>query len=196
MYESCHQQDIPLLKKLLATELKNNRFSIIIDETTDISTTKSLFVIVRLWLKTTVQDRFFDLIEVVNGTAECIYNSLIALLDSYEIPYKNIVGFGADNASVMMGPIKGVQARLKQICPNLVVFGCGCHSAHLCASAACLKLPKTVEQFARDIFNYFVNSSKRQRELQEFQTFANEVVHKMLKLSTTRWLSFNVSIYF
>ncbi|XP_051165674.1 uncharacterized protein LOC127284325 [Leptopilina boulardi] len=75
-------------------------------------------------------------------------------------------------------------------CPNLVVFGCGCHSAHLCASAACLKLPKTVEQFARDVYNYFVNSTKRKQELQEFQIFAEEVVHKILKLSTTRWLSF------
>jgi hypothetical protein len=96
-----------------------------------------------------------DFIKVKDDTAECLFQSVKNLLNTNKIPYKNVVGFGADNASVMMGDITDVQAKLKQICPNLVVLGCGCHSAHLCTSAACLKLPNTIEQFTRDIYNYF-----------------------------------------
>lgn len=54
------------LKKKLAKKLISNKFSIIIDEKTDISTNKSLVVIVRLWLKSLVQDRFFDLMKLRN----------------------------------------------------------------------------------------------------------------------------------
>lgn len=89
----------------------------------------------------------------------------------------------------MMGKKDGLQSKLKEKVPNIFIMGCICHSMNLCSSAACEKLPSTIEDLARDIYNYLKQSSKRQSELQEFQTFLNIKPHKILKLSQTRWLS-------
>ncbi|XP_056643937.1 uncharacterized protein LOC130449894 [Diorhabda sublineata] len=94
----------------------------------------------------------------------------------------------------MMGHISGVKARLKAVIPDLYVLGCTCHSFHLCASAACLKLPRTIEQFARDIYNYFSNSCKRYVELRVCQVFLDMKPNKLLRPSQTRWLSLQMVV--
>nr|XP_015839922.1 PREDICTED: uncharacterized protein LOC107398880 [Tribolium castaneum] len=88
-----------------------------------------------------------------------------------------------------MGAKTGVQARLKEALPNVFIMGCTCQSIHLCSSAASKKLPKSVEEFVRSIFNHFSNSSKRQESFEECQIFLEMKPHKMLKPSQTRWLS-------
>lgn len=183
----------PYVKGKLVSKLQVNKFSLIVDETTDVSTKKSIVLVVRFWDEIGIKDRFLDLVEVKNCTAEGLYETIKTVLDENKIPYTNLVGFGADNCNVMMGQKGGVQAKLKQISPDLMVQGCVCHSAHLCASKACTKLPNTIEQFARDVYAYFKNSSCRQDELQKCQIFKNENPHKMLRVSQTRWLSLRVS---
>lgn len=183
----------PFFQTKIASELKTSKFSIIIDETTDVSTKKSLILIVRYWKDGAIQDRIFDLIEVKDASATAIFNSIKNVLDANHIPYENIIGFGADNASTMMGHLGGVQAKLKTLSPNIYVQGCSSHSLHLCASNAAKKLPSTVEQFTRDVYGYFAHSSKRLEELQECQIFAVEKPKKILHPSQTRWLSLRVS---
>lgn len=68
---------------------------------------------------------------------------------------------------------------------------CVCHSAHLCASEACKELPRSCEDMARNIYNFLKSSSKRQCNLQMFQTYLNLKPHKILHPSQTRWLSLN-----
>lgn len=100
-----------------------------------------------------------------------------------------MIGFAADNAAVMQGNKKGLQARFQTEIPNLFVLGCVCHSLALCSSEACKKIPTSVECLARDIISYFANSSKRLTELKEYQAFFMIEPHKLLKLSQTSWLS-------
>lgn len=50
-------------------------------------------------------------------------------------------------------------------------------------------MPRTCEDLARNIHNFFSNSSKRQSEFVEFQIFTHVEVHKLLHPSQTRWLS-------
>ncbi|CAH1114785.1 unnamed protein product [Psylliodes chrysocephalus] len=179
----------PYFKHEIAKDLQSNMFSIIIDETTDISTKKLLILLVRYWKNGLIQDRVFDLIEVRDASAQGMFNSLKHVLDFYQIPYTNLLGIAADNASTMMGHLNGVQAKLRVIAPHIHVQRCASHSLHLCSSAAAKKLPNNVEQFTRDIYAYFSHSSKRQEELEECQVFAKENPAKMLYPSQTRWLS-------
>lgn len=46
-----------------------------------------------------------------------------------------------------------------------------------------------MEDFSRNVFNFFSHSSKRQSQLVEFQQFLNIDVHKILHPSQIRWLS-------
>lgn len=185
----------PALESSIAQELKENHFSLIIDESTSVGLKKNLVVIARYWKKDQVKDIFLKLIEVQDATAEGLCQSVKGLLDFHNIPYENVIGFGADNASTMMGEARGVQARLRQFCPNLVVQSCSCHSLHLCASAAGKKIPEEMEEFTRNIYSYFSHSSKRINELKECQIFAEEKPHLMLYPSQTRWLSRQVILF-
>lgn len=175
--------------------LKENKFSVIIDETTDVSVKKSLAILVRytdLDLQK-VRDRLLALVEVNDLTAEGILEQILAVIKNLCIPIPNLIGFAADNAAVMMGKYNGVQAKLREINPNIFVMGCICHSLHLCASAAAEKLPKQIEDFVRDIYNYLNCSSKRIGEFKEFQEYVRLKPHKLLRPSQTRWLSLEVS---
>jgi len=52
-----------------------------------------------------------------------------------------------------------------------------------------MKLPKYVEDVARDVYNYISNNPKRLCEYKEFQQFLNIKPHKLLHPAQTRWLS-------
>lgn len=124
-----------------------------------------------------------------------MFNSVKNLLQSRNIAIENMIGFGADNAAVMMGNRAGVKAKLMEVNPSIFVMGCTCHSLHLCASAAASKLPKSVEALCRNIFNHFSNSSQRSEALTKFQQYVNIKPPKMLHPSQTRWLSLQVCCY-
>ena len=111
------------------------------------------------------------------------------LLSACDVPLGNMIGFAADNAGVMMGNQRGLQALLKKDVPRILVTGCTCHSLHLCVSAACMKHPSTIEDLARDVYNYLGSSPKRLLEYKGDQELADVPVLKLLRPSQTRWLS-------
>ncbi|GBP52106.1 PRADC1-like protein [Eumeta japonica] len=65
---------------------------------------------------------------------------------------------------------------------------------NLVASQACLKLPRSVEDFLRSIGAHFSRSTKRQNKLKEFQDFFKVDIHKILSPATTRWLSLEACV--
>lgn len=177
--------------------LKTNKFSLIVDESTDIATKKHVCLVVRYYDTETnnVKDDFFMLIKLVEADASSLYRHICEAFTSKQIPYKeNLIGFASDGANVMMGEHHSVKALLLKDVPSLFIMKCICHSFHLCASYASEKLPKIVEDLTRDIYNYFGSSPKRTEHFVEFQTFCNVKIHKILHPSQTRWLSVHMVV--
>lgn len=136
-------------------------FSLIIDETTDLSMEKSLAVVARYLKNDQVLDSFLELIEVDSADASSLYASVKSILDKNEIPNENLVGSAADNANVMLGNIRSVQTLLKEnINSSITVIGCSCRSFNLRSSYTCKALPENVECFVHSVCNYFSKSSK------------------------------------
>ena len=94
----------------------------------------------------------------------------------------------------MFGSHHSVATLLKATVPNLFTMKCLCHSAHLCASHACEKLPRTVEDMVRDTYSYFSHSAKRLAEFAKFQHFSETEPHKILKPAQARWLSLQMCV--
>lgn len=94
----------------------------------------------------------------------------------------------------MAGGKNSVMTKFKAAIPHLFLFKCICHSFHLCASNACKKLPKGIEDLVRDIYNYIGNSPKRVETLKEFQKFTQTKIKKILHPSQTRWLSLHMVV--
>ncbi|CAK1542642.1 unnamed protein product [Leptosia nina] len=170
--------------------LQKNKFSLIVDESTDRSSIKHLALIVRTAVDFHVEDSSLCLIPVVDGTATALHNACTKHFEEKNIPYKeNMVGFAADGTNSMFGQHHSLSKLFAKDIPNLFLIKCICHSFHLCASYACKKLPRGVEDFARDVYNYIQNSPKRIGDYKEFQCFVNIKPHKLLHPAQTRYLA-------
>ncbi|XP_076049531.1 protein FAM200B-like [Oratosquilla oratoria] len=187
-------------KEQLAHKLRETKFSVLADESTDVGSIKTSCVVVRFFDHDTgcVESKFWELCEIYNtansenvekGATGNLYEGMLKTFEKHEIPVTQIIGFGADERSAMMGAHNSVESRFRNECPGLFVIKCVCHSAHLCASEACKTLPKKCEDLARDVYNFFKGNSKRQSKFVQFQSFLHLKPHKMLHPSQTRWLS-------
>jgi hypothetical protein len=171
-------------------DMRTNKFTLIVDESTDKGCTKHLAVVVRLKQSGITKDACLTLIPIVDGTADTLFTSIKNILIKHGIPYKeNLVGFAADGANVMMGGNYSLSTLLKNEVPNLFILKCICHSFALCASYACKKLPNGIESLVREIYKFFQYSSKKFEKFKEFQIFCHVKLHKLLHPSQTRWLS-------
>ena len=101
----------------------------------------------------------------------------------------SLIGFSADTTNSMFGVRHSVSILLKEKVPWILNVKCSCHSIHLCASYTTKRLPMDLEDAVRGIFNHLSHSSARRRSFEEFQTFVQLALHKILSPGQTRWLS-------
>ncbi|XP_042884051.1 uncharacterized protein LOC122260719 isoform X1 [Penaeus japonicus] len=187
----------------LIQKLRKYRFSIIIDETTDVSTQKCLAIIVKFFdaEEGAMKTRLLDLVDVygdnpdlTGSTGESLYQNLLRILKNNNIPLTNFVGFAADGASNIMGENNSLCSRLKQTFSGITIFKCICHSLHLCASEAAKTLPRNCEDLIRNIYNHFSHSAKRKHTFKRFQALHELKPHKILHACQTRWLSLSAAV--
>lgn len=114
----------------IARICKENVFSLLIDESTDISVSQILAVMVRYFdqRKCKLTDALLDIVEVDDASGEGLFKAVKELLASKDIPLQNIIGFASDNCSAMLGINNGFQAFLKKEVPSVFILGCTCHS--------------------------------------------------------------------
>jgi len=92
-------------------------FSIMIDETTTLSTKSVLVIFIRIQVDDDVCNFFYDLVELCDGStgaeiAKAVLRSFDALGE--EILRSRLIGFASDGASVMTGRDEGVVVHLKE----------------------------------------------------------------------------------
>ncbi|CAK1597844.1 unnamed protein product [Parnassius mnemosyne] len=180
-------------KQMTIEKLQKLKFSLIVDESTDRGCVKHLCIVARFFERK-VEDAFVCLIPLEEANAEKLHKHIKNFLSDNNIPMENLIGFAADGANTMMGQHNSLSSRLVAENPHLFVLKCVCHSFHLCASYACLKLSREPETLIRDIYNYFNNSPKRIGILKEFQQFLDLKPHKILHPAQTRWLSLRAAV--
>ena len=80
-------------------------------------------------------------------------------LKENSIPWRNGIGYSADNASVKMGEVSGV-AFIRKSNPNTFINGCLCHRLHLAGEKGAKQLAFSPEDLLIKIFYYLEKSSK------------------------------------
>ena len=80
--------------KKLVEKLKHSFFSIIIDETTDVSTCKQLAIMTRTYHDEAkkVQCNLYSLVELGNSNAETLFQAICSAFEKESIPLSNIIG--------------------------------------------------------------------------------------------------------
>ena len=112
-FKSKHTKTRSIIKNVLAKQfrcdiiktLRNIKFSIIINESTDISSKKQLAVVVRFFChkELKVQSQFLCLIHVTQSDATTLTDVLTSYFERNGIPFQNIIGFASDTIKVMFG---------------------------------------------------------------------------------------------
>ncbi|KAE9543133.1 hypothetical protein AGLY_003044 [Aphis glycines] len=106
----------------IVKEMENKKFSIYLDETTDIANIKVLAILVKYIFNNRIQTHLLDLVPVDadHGTAKGLYILFSKSLDKLKLSTDNIIGYCADNASVMMGSKESFKTHLLNDNSNII----------------------------------------------------------------------------
>lgn len=141
----------PAILTALVQDIGDKAYSLILDESTDVSVQKYLALCVRYFSekqKAMVTD-FLGIVNVIYTDAESLYAHITSYLKSINLPVLNLIAIGTDGASNMVGINHSVFTLLrdKVPLPSLILVRCLCHSLHLAASKAADVLPAHLEYF-------------------------------------------------
>ena len=140
-----------LVKELLE-DVGDSFYSLIIDESTDISQKKLLAVFIRYFSKTKCKIITTFLAFVVTSfesTSDAIGSCIVTMLQKYKLSLEKLIGIGVDGCSTMIGAKHSVSTYFKQIVPDIVMFKCVCHNLQLAASKASLVMPAHINCLIR-----------------------------------------------
>lgn len=116
----------PHFQKELKNKINNGPFSILIDESTDISVLKFLGITI-MYFDTDIKQvtsTYLSLVEMESCDAEALTNAIKTTLHSKGLDIKNLCGIGTDNASVMVGINNSVYVKFKEEIPSLIHIPC------------------------------------------------------------------------
>ena len=181
-----------VLEDDLLTSFKTSYyFSLMADESTDVSSKEELSVCAR-WLENNKPvEHFLGIMQAKETAAEAITSDLCNFLDSKSVDLKKMRGLGFDGASTMSGCRTGVQTRLRLHSPSAVYVHCRCHQLQLAAlNAADEHIEvKRVLGTLLTIWKAFHYSPKKAEKHAEIQAELHSPEIKMQKPSDTRWLA-------
>lgn len=191
----------PHFMESLKDDIADEKYSLLIDESTDIAVTKLLGVIVRYFSRKLrkIVSTFLGIVELQDGTAQSIVNAIKKLLCDVQLDPQNLLGIGVDNASVNVGLNNGVCELLKKELelPNLIMVRCVCHSIQLALSHAVAEtLPRNIDFLVRETYSWFSHSSKRQLIYKTLYETLNDGKQPLQvpKLCDTRWISLEPAV--
>lgn len=113
-----------------------SKFSILVDESTTVSSKSDLTVYIRLLFDDEITNYFLEIIDwpdkTGHGIAEIIFNTLLSLGLTNITLKNNLIGFASDGASSMRGLYSGAVKHLEEMIGNkLISFHCMTHRLEL-----------------------------------------------------------------
>ena len=119
-----------LLKRINDSEY----FSVLADETTDISGIEQLNICICYYYNSTICEDFLTFLPVYDLTGKSHAKSILDTLKGYNINLNKMIGQGYDGASAMSGEFKGVQSEIRRECPTALFVHCSSHCLNISLS--------------------------------------------------------------
>lgn len=184
----------PCIRDDVIKDLENQPYSLIVDESTDVSTIKYLCVCIRYYSRkvSDIVVMFLGLVEIERATADALYNALKMFLTHLNINIKNMIGLGTDGANNLCGVNNSLFTKLKEDNSNIQLVKCICHSIDNAASHASEVLPSNLDFLCKEVYSFFSHSSLRQIEYKRLFSILNgngKPFHKFVQMCPTRWLA-------
>lgn len=183
-----------LIRNKIVDKIKKSKFfTIIADETTDVSVCEQLTICIRYFDVDTkeIQEDFLMFVEVVKLTGENIAHHILKALESLNLDITLCRGQAYDGGANMSGKIKGVQARISSIQPLAFFTHCASHRLNLAISTACtISSIRNAVGVISSVANFFRDSAQRIHLLrEEIQAHLPKEKQNILKkMCETRWV--------
>lgn len=189
MIDACNKV---LLNKVVSKVNAAKCFSILADETADISGIEQVSLCVRyIELNTlTLTEEFLQFVPTSDMTGKGIANLILKSLQQFGIDTKYLRGQGYDGAAAMSGKYNGVQAHIKEIHPNALYVHCSAHSLNLAVSKSC-SIPEVRDCLGTigQIRDFFIFPKRKCILTQKIENSSLTSTKKTLKRSCeTRWI--------
>ena len=171
--------------------------AVLMDETTDVSTTKQLCIYVRYVFKVDVKTSFIGLVELPHGDAQAIVNALSDFFGLLAIPKNKVIAIGSDGASTFTGIHGGVCKIMKDTWnPMITSYHCMAHKLNLASADAVASTPLIGQhlEVIGDIKNYFSMSPSRKDAFEAIQAGLKIKIRQLIRPATTRWLSHDMAV--
>lgn len=185
-----------LLQKKIVNEIKDAQyFSILVDETMDISKLEQLSICVRYALEEnniySLKEDFLCFIDVEKTTGEALAGEILSALRALNIDCDYLVGQGYDGAAAMKGSFNGVQAIIREKYPEALYVHCCSHSLNLALCHACkISAVRNCIGTIKAVGNFFRSSAKRTKLLKENikAEFPESKWTTLIPMCETRWV--------
>jgi len=185
--EAMQQSIYTVLQKEMDMLVQGSPFaSLLIDESTAISTTENLIMYIKLLNNFNPDTLLWGNIHIPNGQAATVTQIVNDILASCHVDEKKFVGFGSEGAPVMTGKNNGVATRLKRVNPFLISIHCMAHKLALCTSqeSTGIQFVSTFKETLTALYGYFQKSSL------EFQEIFQQPQLKVKEVYEIRWFAF------
>ena len=171
-----------MLKEEIVAAVKNSiGFSIIADETADISGTEQLSIGIRFVdqhdANAVIREEFLGFVPLINLDAESIADTIISAIQRLGLDLNDCLGQGYDGCSTIAGKDNGVQARIRRIYEKALFVHCSSHRLNLVVNDlnSVMDVRNTVGTI-KSIIAFFRDSPKRRA-----------MIPNVPLLSETRW---------
>ena len=185
----------PALKETAKDKLKGKKYSVLVDESTDVSSEKNMAVVLRYFDETLneIATTFAGLVPVSSTTGAILFEALVECLRGFGLSLADCVGYGSDGALNMIGEHNSFWSRIKEMSPCCIQMRCICHSLSLCIQNAFEKLPPNLGFLLKEVPKWFSKSKIRREAFKDlFDVMNPDQRHgtalPFTKYCETRWL--------
>lgn len=173
----------------LVSNLKDTKFSIQLDESTDITNKALLLVFVKFHGDDNLfEDILFCKELEERTTGEDVFNLVDGYMDAKGIEWRNCVGVCTDGAAAMTGKNSGVVKRVLERAPDAKWIHCYLHRENLAAKKMSQPLSEVMSQAVK-IINFFKSSALNSRLFEKLCERMESDHIQLLYFSEIRWLS-------
>lgn len=132
-----------ILEVLVKKINKAGFFSIMADETADISTVEQLSICIRYFddNSKTINEHFIQFVPITDCSGKGIADTILQKLVEWEIDITQCRGQGYDGASAMSGKFNGVQTHIREKIPSALYVHCSAHVLNLALAKSCTVSP-------------------------------------------------------
>ncbi len=186
--EMIELQASQVTNKILHKVSKAKWYSLMADESADISKTEQVALILRYLVDTPkgvrVREDFLRFVATGSTTGEALTQLILEKLKQWNLALGWMVGQGYDGAGNMKGEYSGVQARISALNPDAVFIHCRNHCLnlaliHSCTVPSIRNMYNTLEEMLK-----FITASAKRQAIYLQQTGGKNKLHRFCP---TRW---------